>query len=1295
MTGRRKRIENRLREFLNIPSRSHTPAPRSAAVPTNQNTGSVGSSNQVQNLQVPVHLPTQTSPDPTEQAEPGPIPNPIPPAEAGGKSKPSWVGLKKLLDTLQRNSNFLGPFKSVVEGLAVCMELLDSESGDYEEYEQLKSEMDSLCMSLSAHLNDLSTSATTSSVMNLVNDIGQQVQFLVTKKDHRNQLSRYEAATKTTEVLIVAYRRINWLLNRMNMNLNMEMWKKLDEIETDRRLNQLPNSAEARYRATREDGLRREVCTPNTRVEILSTIQSWANNTESERIYWLNGMAGTGKTTIASSICDYLEQIQRLAGSFFCSRQSPACRDVNRIIPSISYQLAIFSRPFRCALSRVLEQDSEAYNQSIAQQFTKLLADPLREIQGALPDNLIVVVDALDECTNTNGTSEILNVLISRAQELPLRFFIASRPEPQIIDKMKKADEKIELRLHDLDRQIVNQDIREYLSDRLGPANLSSSDLETLTIRSGALFIYAATVVRYLGFDNFSRYASRLSHILSSSSGSQNSSNEGTDELYTQILEAAFTQDGLQEDENKEMEMILQTVIYAQQPLTIRAIAGLLDLDEKHSVVPSLRHFLSVLRVGESDGLITTLHESFPDYMLDRRRSNRFWRDPEVQHGRLVEQCIDKLMSSRISFHVCQPGPSHLLHYGAGDGYQIVENALSSGLAYACSYWADHLEHVYSSESLVDTLYSMITNRLLSWIEVLNLIKRIHLGDPAMLKLRDWYIKTNCLDNSPSLNDYYNSFGNAYLLLSKYSDNIKSLDSSIMLCSRAIALTSEEHPDMPLYLNNLGQAYSMRSKSTGDPDQSKKAITYLNKAAKLCPMSHSRRPYILQNCAGAHQELCRTSKEFDGRKIAIELQEQAVELLPDDHPDKAEFLWTLGNHYLRRHGELALEALRVYKRAAEIPTGCPYYRLQASIACARISEAYRRLHGDPIEACCLGFRVLPMVIQQHAYGEQDSLAVIMKDFTGRAVALAISAQKSSITGSSNCGRKVTPTLPKLETYKEVLGYLWSVIVRPVLDSLGIISDLPPSNNLPHIIWCPSGLLAFASLHASGDYSKPDSILSNYAVTSYTPNLSCLIRSNLPSVPFSRILAVGYDLNKLSKARSELDLIQQRFGNHRCTRLEEENARPEAVLEALDNCQWVHFVCRAGRVLSNPLKSGLLLHDRCLDLASIIKSPIKGGQLVYLSACDTATAHPDLPNEALHLAAGFINKGYSSVVATRHSITEDDAVLVSSKFYQYMLEDGVPDHRKAAIALHKAVAHLRECVGVEEYGRWVPFVHYGY
>ncbi|KAG8711729.1 hypothetical protein FRC09_020445 [Ceratobasidium sp. 395] len=519
----------------------------------------------------------------------------------------------------------------------------------------------------------------------------------------------------------------------------MNIWKVVDELATDTRLKTLPYSSAAKYNSADSDNLRRTACLPDTRTEVMGQLRSWAYDDTSSKIYWLNGMAGTGKTTIAYSLCAYLESAGKLAASFFCSRQLPTCREANRILPSISYQLSMFSRPFRHTMSNILEGSPEAHNRPLAQQFEKLLAEPLQAIRNTLPSGLVIVIDALDECEEKDSIDRILGALILHISNLPVKFFVSSRPEPKILDRMRSSQGvrvQQELRLHELERSIVQEDIGKYLATKLAHIKPSATDLEKLTERSGSLFIYAATVVRYIGRDNFSRSKKRLKQVLDASLNTNG--DQEIDLLYTAILEAALDDRTLEQSEKDEIKLVLHTVICAQEPLSLDSIASLLTLDDTEYVYAALRPLLSVLYVSDVSGLVTTLHQSFPEYMLNQNRSNQFCCNAALHHALLAQCCFRQIASRNPVFNICKLESSYLLDREVEDLDSKVANNIPQHLFYACRYWETHFEHANTHKDLINDLWDFLSVRFLFWMEVMNLKNAISDGAIIMHRLSRW-----------------------------------------------------------------------------------------------------------------------------------------------------------------------------------------------------------------------------------------------------------------------------------------------------------------------------------------------------------------------------------------------------------------------------------------------------------------------------------------------------------------------------------------------------------------------------
>ncbi|CAE6538344.1 unnamed protein product, partial [Rhizoctonia solani] len=286
-----------------------------------------------------------------------------------------------------------------------------------------------------------------------------------------------------------------------------------------------------------------------------------------------------------------------------------------------------------------------------------------------------------------------------------------------------------------------------------------------------------------------------------------------------------------------------------------------------------------------------------------------------------------------------------------------------------------------------------------------------------------------------------------------------------------------------------------------------------------------------------------------------------------------------------------------------------------------------------------------------------------------------------------------------DRFRSLLAILWTSIVKPVLDFLGYTNNSSP-NNLPHITWCPTGVMSFLPLHAAGDYNQPRERVFNYAISSYTPTLTALLASIPSELSHSpRVLAIGQaktpDHAPLPGTSQELEYLKAHTQDiAEYSQLMDSQATTAAVLDAMERHDWVHFACHAHQNIKDPTKSGFFLHDGTLDLTAINQRSFKNKGLAFLSACQTATGDEKLPDEAIHLASGMLMAGYPSVIATMWSVSDGDAPFVADKVYARLMKDRKVGNGEAGKALHYAVAALRDNIGEKAFGRWVPFIHLG-
>jgi len=198
----------------------------------------------------------------------------------------------------------------------------------------------------------------------------------------------------------------------------------------------LPRAQFVEYDATSSPAPR-NACTRNTRDAILDTLQVWANDKTTTKVYWLTGTAGIGKTTIAYSFSEILRTKDSLGGTFFSSHLRVDTGDVRCIIPTISLQLAGYLPSLSRLILEVVEANPDCSSWKIGKQFLNFIVRPFAAAYGATKEVVVpvIVLDALDECSDHSLVAELLSMILEHSTSLPVKFFITSRPEIVLKDQ--------------------------------------------------------------------------------------------------------------------------------------------------------------------------------------------------------------------------------------------------------------------------------------------------------------------------------------------------------------------------------------------------------------------------------------------------------------------------------------------------------------------------------------------------------------------------------------------------------------------------------------------------------------------------------------------------------------------------------------------------------------------------------------------------------------------------------------------------------------------------------------------
>ncbi|KAF2818057.1 hypothetical protein CC86DRAFT_436486 [Ophiobolus disseminans] len=476
-------------------------------------------------------------------------------------------------------------------------------------------------------------------------------------------------------------------------------------------------------------------CLPNTRKQLLEEIITWANSKDSKSIFWLSGMAGTGKSTIARTIAQLFASHEQLGASFFFKKGEGERGNASRFFTTIALDLVVREPGMLPGIRKALNKDSIISQRALKDQFEKLILQPLLEIQQARSQSLVrvVVIDALDECEQEQDIRAILQ-LLARTKDLqpvPLRIVVTSRPELHIRLGFKKMPNGThqDLVLHEVQRSTIEHDLRVFLEHELGEIREyhgistewpAQHQVLTLVEMAVPLFIYAATVCLFIGTKGSSP-RKNLSKVLRY----EKSTFSQLERTYLPVLDQLLD---MQENDQKDewllvFQDIIGTIIVLESPLSITSLACLLRLS-REDVRCWLNSLHSVLNIANEDVPVRLLHLSFREFLVDPQKQGKspFWVDEKSTHIKLASRCL-KLMSGQSGLRqdMCNLVGPGVLRSEIDD--RVVANSLQPELQYACRYWTSHLTQGQQDMLDGDTTHLFLQKHLLYWLEAMGLMR--------------------------------------------------------------------------------------------------------------------------------------------------------------------------------------------------------------------------------------------------------------------------------------------------------------------------------------------------------------------------------------------------------------------------------------------------------------------------------------------------------------------------------------------------------------------------------------------
>ena len=526
---------------------------------------------------------------------------------------------------------------------------------------------------------------------------------------------------------------------------------KLDH-QDDQLLRSVSHIGDAAYNSY--ENQRHRPCLPNTRVALLRNIIDWALSDSNQYIYWLKGRADTGKSTIALTIAQLLSQRGITLASFFFKRGGGDLARSRRIVSTVAFQLAFQSRLLGNFICDPLREDPRLGDSaSLSEQYHRLLLQPLQRLQQAAPGSrsLVVVLDALDECDDIDDVRLLLRLLgnVRTMAGVGLRVLVTSRPETPIRLGFQQMEHiaYYELALHHVPD--VDQDIRNFVAHELGvirtgrglPKSWPGDDkIQIITSDANCLFVYAATVCRFVNGPRQINASTRLEQVCQGK-GAKHKSTDTLDEMYLMILQSSMSSDFSVDEEQEvaaRLRHVVGSVVLLFDNLSAEELERLLfrDLSTGGALVQDTLDSLHAILDMPEDRTkpVRMQHLSFRDFLVDGGRcpDRRFHINPGDGHQILATHCLD-LMSNALRQNICGlPGPGTLISEVSNT---TLDQCIPPALRYACRHWIDHAEFGELSLDDGSRVHLFLLEYTSYWLESLSLIGQLPEAMAIMRKL--------------------------------------------------------------------------------------------------------------------------------------------------------------------------------------------------------------------------------------------------------------------------------------------------------------------------------------------------------------------------------------------------------------------------------------------------------------------------------------------------------------------------------------------------------------------------------
>ncbi|KIK43118.1 hypothetical protein CY34DRAFT_43740, partial [Suillus luteus UH-Slu-Lm8-n1] len=499
-------------------------------------------------------------------------------------------------------------------------------------------------------------------------------------------------------------------------------------------------------------------CLLGTRTDIISQITDWINDKDAaQRVLWLSGPAGTGKSAIAHTIANWFNDLGEL-GSCFCFDLKDDKRH-QKVFSTIARDLADRDPEMRQTLAHAVEHANALKNTTdMIQQWRKLLMEPLKKLSGSSVRPVLIVIEALDESGGVETRRNLLRILagtleaegLPKITELPsnLRILVTSRPLRDIDDEFRDTPHIQRLSMDEIPEAVSKRDILTFVSHELSQVSgLGDKEFGDLADKADGLFEWARLACEHIRKPSAGSYPiDRFKDVVSHDHGERENLLYG---MYNFIL-GEIIRKGRTENKYQQVlakfHSVMGQILGSAEPLPLHALNAMRsrfpDQRERYEVDVIVKHMGSLLSgTTNPSSPIRPLHASFREFLTEKSSrpfSGDFFVELSKSQGDLAFASLG-VMEHDLRFNMCKLKSSYLSNSKDIGLQGRVATCIPSHLSYSCRFWATHVRATAFSLELAKEIRSFFDNeRLLFWIEALDLLNALGSAVAVLPIISQW-----------------------------------------------------------------------------------------------------------------------------------------------------------------------------------------------------------------------------------------------------------------------------------------------------------------------------------------------------------------------------------------------------------------------------------------------------------------------------------------------------------------------------------------------------------------------------